>query len=280
MRFRIRHRTTYAYSAPVRLGPHVLRLRPRDDGTQRLDAFALAIDPAPLRRATATDAAGNVVTHAWFDGSTTALAIESVFAVETLRTDPADYVPDVAFAGLPAWYAASDAMLLAPYRIREAPDATVDAYAAAIAARSAPHPFAFLAALNAALFDEFHAHIREGGPSRAPAQTLAARAGACRDLTTLFIDAARGQGFAARFVSGYRRGDLARPDRHLHAWAEVFVPGGGWRGYDPVEGQPVADAHVALAAGPAQLDTMTVEGSFAGAGVHSTLDYAVEIAVD
>jgi transglutaminase-like putative cysteine protease len=280
MRFRIRHRTTYAYSAPVRLGPHVLRLRPRDDGAQRLDAFTLAIDPAPVRRATATDAAGNVVAHAWFGGSTTALAIDSEFAVETLRADPFDYVPDAAFAWLPVWYAATDVALLAPYRSRPAPDASVDAFAAAIAAASAPHPVAFLAALNAALHDDFHAHIRDGGPARAPAQTLAARSGACRDLTLLFLDAARAQGFAARFVSGYRRGDLARPDRHLHAWAEVFVPGGGWRGYDPVEGQPIADAHVALAAGPAQVDTMTVEGGFDGAGVHSKLDYAVEIAVD
>jgi transglutaminase-like putative cysteine protease len=48
--------------------------------------------------------------------------------------------------------------------------------------------------------------------------------------------AARSQGFAARFVSGYLYGAEEDDGNDLHAWAEVYVPGGGWRGFDPTAG--------------------------------------------
>ena len=58
----------------------------------------------------------------------------------------------------------------------------------------------------------------------------------------------RAVGLAARFVSGYQEGDLAQASHDLHAWAEVYVPGGGWRGFDPTLGLAVSDRHVAISA--------------------------------
>src|SRR5690606_27947417 len=72
--------------------------------------------------------------------------------------------------------------------------------------------------------------------------------GACRDLAMLFIDACRSQGLAARFVSGYAWQDAAQAEHDLHAWAEVYLPGGGWRGFDPSTGLATADHHIAVAA--------------------------------
>jgi hypothetical protein len=57
----------------------------------------------------------------------------------------------------------------------------------------------------------------------------------------------------------------------------VFIPGGGWRGWDPVEGLAVADTHVALAAAATQTDTMPVEGTFYGTGAASKLFYRLQI---
>ena len=64
----------------------------------------------------------------------------------------------------------------------------------------------------------------------------------------MFIDTCRAVGIAARFVSGYRRYGRDPAKRYMHAWPEVFLPGGGWRGYDPTQSTPVSDLHVAVAA--------------------------------
>jgi transglutaminase-like putative cysteine protease len=59
----------------------------------------------------------------------------------------------------------------------------------------------------------------------------------------------------------------------------VYLPGGGWRGFDPTHGTPVADAHVTIAAAAHPRDTMPVIGSFSAAGATSKLDFRVEIQV-
>jgi transglutaminase-like putative cysteine protease len=100
------------------------------------------------------------------------------------------------------------------------------------------------------------------------AHTLAIGRGACRDLTVLFMATCRCLGMAARFVSGYQaQADTPDGQRHLHAWPEVFLPGLGWRGFDPTHGIVVTDGHVALCAAPDQADTMPVEGGFSSSGV-------------
>ena len=51
-------------------------------------------------------------------------------------------------------------------------------------------------------------------------------------------------GLAARFVSGYvyepspadGTEGFNRAAGSMHAWAEVYLPGAGWRGFDPTNG--------------------------------------------
>ena len=107
------------------------------------------------------------------------------------------------------------------------------------------------------------------------------RLGACRDLAVLFVDCCRAEGIAARFVSGYQKGNLLSERRDLHAWPEVYLPGAGWRGFDPPppHGEAVSDVHVTMAAAAHSRDTMPVSGVFSGDGANSTLEYTVEIQV-
>jgi transglutaminase-like putative cysteine protease len=78
-----------------------------------------------------------------------------------------------------------------------------------------------------------------------PDATLDLKTGSCRDMAVLFISAVRKLGFAARFVSGYlfdppvgAGGDhcFNRAVGSMHAWAEVYLPGAGWKGFDPTNG--------------------------------------------
>jgi transglutaminase-like putative cysteine protease len=277
MRFRVQHETRYRYNAPVTLGPHVLRLRPRDDAAQRLVRYSLVIDPLPSMVSGSSDAEGNVVTHAWFGGTTDALTVTSSFEVEATRVNPFDYQTDANFAAVPVRYPIDVAPVLQPCMEARQVDA-VREFAAEVLAESGNGPLAFLDALNHTIHTRTLLAVRDDGRhAQSGAETLELGRGACRDVTVLFMEAARAMGFAARFVSGYRRGDLTRPDRHLHAWAEAYIPGGGWRGWDPVEGRAVADRHVALAASAHQIHTMPVIGAYFGAGVRSTLGYTIRI---
>ena len=269
MRFSVRHSTLYCYSAPVRLGVHVLRLHPRQTGVTILREN-LRIEPAPASRALASDRYGNRVTEVAFADATDRLLIESRFELETA---PAAPVVD----GLPVlpWRAGGD--IWADFGGEAGPK--VRGFAGELLARVGGDALVFLDALNRELFSRTERNIRDGGYAQDPEETLARANGACRDLAALFMACARSLGLPARFVSGYQA-QAETPDgkRHLHAWPEVFLPGAGWRGYDPMHGCDVSQGHVALCAGPDQRATMPVEGGFFGEGVSSTLTFELEIA--
>lgn len=279
MQFEIVHRTVYNYSRAVSLGSHVIRLRPRCDGTQDVLRYALRIEPAPSVITECLDAENNVISCASFDQPTDYLAIKSSFAVRTLRTNPFDFIPEPSFCQLPADYSEALRRVLTPHLVTfEAQDATdaLATFAAPLEAESANDPMAFLNLLNTAIHRNFGREIREEGAPQPPELTLSRRRGACRDLAILFIAVCRRYGLAARFVSGYQKGDTQRERRYLHAWPEVYVPGGGWRGYDPAHGLAVSDDHVPIAAAARAEDAAPVDGSFYG---EAESDMNVELSI-
>ena len=119
---------------------------------------------------------------------------------------------------------------------------TVAAWAAELAAAVEHNTTAFLMQLADRIHHDFQHVGRFEGEPMAPEETLAGRNGACRDTAMLFVAACRSQGLAARYVSGYSIHHPPEVSEHeLHAWAEVYLPGAGWRGYDPSLGLAVAD---------------------------------------
>ena len=107
--------------------------------------------------------------------------------------------------------------------------------------------------------------------------TLRLATGACRDLAVLFIDSCRAVGLPARFVSGYHCGQAPANRRYLHAWAEVFLPGAGWRGFDPLQGIAVADQHIAVAASAHPRAAAPISGSLNSAATAAHLEVDLRI---
>ena len=103
--------------------------------------------------------------------------------------------------------------------------------------------------------------------------------GSCRDLAVLFCAACRAVGLAARFVSGYERDASLQENGDLHAWADVYLEGGGWRGYDPSRALAVASTHVAVAAASDPLLASPVSGTFRGAAT-AKLEFSISMQVD
>jgi transglutaminase-like putative cysteine protease len=174
-------------------------------------------------------------------------------------------------------YLPEESRSLAPCLGGEIPG-EVRAWAATLAAEVEGSSTAFLMHLADRIHHSFHHIGRLDGAPMGAAETLASRTGACRDTAMLYVAACRSQGLAARFVSGYSMHHPEEVTEHeLHAWAEVYLPGGGWRPYDPSLGLAVADGHVTLAAAPDHTLAAPVSGSYRGTGVGSQMDYVVSV---
>jgi transglutaminase-like putative cysteine protease len=277
MRISITYSTTYTYAKLVSLAPHVIRLRPRCDGALGLIHFDIRIEPQPSTLSQCFDLEGNTVTHAWFNGQTDRLQVTSRSEVETLRTNASDYLLDPQAWRMPPRYPGGLERLLAPYTLRAESDDRVDKFAQEIANEAGGNTLYFLDGLNRRLYETCSSIIRETGKPQEPAVTLQQRRGSCRDLAVLFIDACRAVGIAARFVSGYRRYGRDPAKRYMHAWPEVFLPGGGWRGYDPTQTTQVADLHVAVAASHEPAGAAPIQGAYFGESVSSTMEAWVQI---
>ncbi|MCP9850701.1 transglutaminase family protein [Cyanobium sp. Morenito 9A2] len=278
MLFQIRHALRYVYDRPVFLEPMTVRLTPQQNGHQRLLQHHLRVmaEPAGLSRIVEPDGTDALVV--WFDRERAELEIEMESVVETLLENPFGWIETHGAAQkLPVAYPIEAADSLAP-TMGAATSGSVRVWAETLAEAADRSTTAFLVRLADEIHAGFHHVGRLDGDPMTAEQTLQTRSGACRDTATLFVEACRSQGLAARFVSGYSMHHPPEVSEHeLHAWAEVYLPGGGWRGYDPSLGLAVADGHVALAAAPDHRLAAPVTGTYRGTGVGSQMTYSVSV---
>jgi transglutaminase-like putative cysteine protease len=280
MNFDIQHSLHYEYDRPVFLEPFIIRLRPRCDATQTLIAYSLTCDPEPTVFHEGTDAYGNNITVATFDGKHEHLTIKAGTRISTLLEDPFNYIiTDRNALTLPMSYSQSEAAALVPFLQRKATIKAVEKLACHIKEKAGANTSNFLSELADYIHDNHTQLVREQGNPWSSEVTLRRGEGACRDFTILFIDACRAMGLAARFVSGYGYTPESDAPDHLHAWAEVYLPGAGWRGYDPTLGLATADHHIPLASGIDENGAAPTTGSFRGTKAHSEFNFSLKIDV-
>lgn len=80
-RYRILHRTYYNFNGGVQLGPHTLRLRPREGPDLRVGSSSLAIIPTAAMK-WHRDVEDNSIAIATFDSPASQLAIENEVVVQ------------------------------------------------------------------------------------------------------------------------------------------------------------------------------------------------------
>jgi len=119
-------------------------------------------------------------------------------------------------------------------------------------------------------------------PGATHAHTTAAEAlslgeGVCQDHAHALIAVARVAGLPARYVSGYLFAD-AQGVAHeaAHAWAEVYVAGLGWVGFDPANRCCPDDRYIRLGSGLDAQDAAPIRGIARGMGAES-LDVTVAV---
>ncbi len=277
MIYEISHQLQYQYSNPVFLETQILHLMARSDNFQKLKSFTLHIEPKPVLISDITDALGNPAHEVWFRGNTQNLLIKATSTVEITRQNPFNYILRESSLRVPVRY---PDLLLEPLRAYCSAEKNAESVAelANEASKRAGHKTVdFLSELCLMIHQRIHYIHREEGFPWSPEKTLSAGKGSCRDMAVLFIACCRSQGLAARFTSGYVEDNTSLVGSDLHAWAEVYMEGAGWRGYDPAIGLAVGEHYVALASSPDPRLVTPVIGTFRSNSAISNLHAQVGI---
>jgi transglutaminase-like putative cysteine protease len=262
MRIEIRHTTTYRYPAGTRYAIQSLRLTPPSCESQQIldwNIDAPGIESAAVFR----DGFGNLVHLAAVAESDDQTIIEAGGTVETLDTSgivrgTAERVPLRVF-------------------LRETPH-TMPNEAIRELARSLPgvDPLDRLHALMHAVREAVRYEVGATDAHTSAADALADGRGVCQDHAHLFSSAARVLSIPARYVNGYYlAGEEVVAEAH-HAWAEAWVGGLGWVGFDPANGVCPTEHYVRLAVGLDARSAAPIRGIRRG-GTGATLDVRVEV---
>jgi transglutaminase-like putative cysteine protease len=238
MRLAILHRTTIDFPAGTERVALRLRLYPPAFAGQAVTAWRVGVNGSEVPKLI-DDAFGNGIGLWHAPGPLDAVEVVAEGTVETedragvvreLRARP----PEGVFLRETALTATSEAARALAGQIGEtAPLPRLHALAKAVEAAVAP----------------------------GAAEGAAAPAGRASDLAHLLIAAARVLEVPARFVTGYLLGVGAAATAGPHAWAEAFVPGLGWVGFDAMNGLCPTDRYVRLACGFDARDTQPVVAS-------------------
>ncbi len=266
MKLHIHHRTCYRYGAKVSFGPHRLLCRPRESYRIQIESFALRISPSHTLR-WMRDIYENNVGLLEPNEPASELIIESECLLKVLEENPFDFVIAKDAAEYPFAYDHEVAPELAPLalplyrRDLERIKAWLHPYW---------HPgrrvgtLDLLQELNKGIYRDIRYQRRERRGVQTPAETLERSSGSCRDFATLFIEACRFMGLAARFVSGYMYSSEITGRMSMHGWAEVYLPGAGWIGFDPSWGILAASQYIPVAVTRHPEEAPPVSGNYFG----------------
>lgn len=286
MNYRIIHRTTYKYAAPVTVSHHVTRLDPRDTVSQVREKFELEISPVPTLRRTRVDYFGNELCF---------FAIQEVHQhLEIVTTSQvAVRSPDkVVLEDSPAWEDVAGLFLdpvspevVEPYQfVFDSPQVRASFEFADYARESFGKDVPLLVGareLTRRIFKDFKYDPRATTVATPLEEVWKKRRGVCQDFAHLGIACLRSIGLPARYVSGYLRTRPPEGKPRLvgvdasHAWFSIFCPVVGWVDFDPTNNILPQGEHITVAFGRDFGDVSPVAGILTGGGQHE-----VRVSVD
>ncbi|MGF1530782.1 MAG: transglutaminase domain-containing protein [Puniceicoccaceae bacterium] len=252
--YQIEHRTRYGYGGEVNFGSHRLYLYPQAEPNQVVRRFELRTVPESRQR-WVRDFDGNFLVICNFGlQEARQLLFEVEMVVERPEVNPFDFLLDTEAVRMPVKYADEQFRWLEPYCRSSCEDEEpVNLFLAetGLGNGNGEETVDFLLKINRAIFERFEYQRRDDEGIQSVAETVAGRVGSCRDFAVCLMAVARHLGLAARFVSGYvyvEAGESELGNRALgamHAWVELYLPGAGWKGFDPTNGILVNHSFIA-----------------------------------
>ena len=279
-RIKITHVTEYLFPSVVTLLPHRLLLRPRENHNVRIESSVLDISPAHTLQ-WKCDVLDNSVALVSFGEPSNRLRVGSSVVIQHYEENPFDFLVDDYAVFHPFGYAEADRAELAAFlqSVYASDRDALQRWLDGLGLLQPLETFALLDRMNREIAGHFVYQMREEPGVQPPSVTLAGNSGSCRDFAALFIEACRFLGLASRFVSGYLFAPATEAgNASTHAWAEVYIPGAGWKGFDPTIGEVTGNKHIAVAVARHPEAVPPVAGSFVGpAGQQPVLNVAVQV---
>ncbi|MBP7000678.1 transglutaminase family protein [Amaricoccus sp.] len=268
MRLSVRHRTVYAFDAPMRWIVQSHRLTPSACASQRTLAWTVAADGGEIGAAF-VDGAGDAVSTLTIVGPVERVEVLVEGEVET--ADTSGILRDHREIISPRAYLVATAATHPNRALAELADA-------AVKGASDADELARAHRLAAAVADAI-----AYAPGATDAHTTAAEAleqgkGVCQDHAHALIALAHRCGLPARYVSGYLyAGEEDAAAEASHAWAEIFVSRLGWIGFDAANRCCPDERYIRLGSGRDAREAAPIRGVSRGGGTE-VLDVDVSVA--
>ncbi|MEE2525539.1 transglutaminase family protein [Hyphobacterium sp. HN65] len=259
MRLKITHTTRYEYRQDVPYGLQQLRLIPVSGPAQTVVNWSLDLGLAE-QQAAFRDHIGNEVRLVSIGEGTRVVEIISHGEVDTHDTAG---VIGAHNGAAPLWYFERQTDLTRPG----------PAVGKLLKAWRPPgdDPVAKLHSLITHIGDSI-AYETDTSHSETTAESAAlAGTGVCQDHTHILIGMARAMGLPARYVSGYLMMDDRTHQDASHAWAEVYVEGLGWVGFDVSNRISPDERYVRIASGLDYREAAPISGFVFGGGKESMI---------
>ena len=270
MLIEIKHVNTYRYTQAVEFTPHWLMLRPAESHGLQIQSERIIISPAHDLR-WKHDVFFNSVGLVHFSAKADTLVINSEYVVKQHTLNPFDFILEIYTNELPFDYRGDEAEDLKPYLVVQYPQDTASIrnwLSPYLNAKGGGPTLQVLLSINEAIATKYHYARRDEPGIQTPAQTIELGTGTCRDFALLMMEIARHLGLAARYVSGYLCGHgdetLEIASDATHAWCEIYLPGAGWKGFDPTNGTLAASYHVRVAATRNPAQATPIRGNYIG----------------
>lgn len=265
MQLAIRHTTRYRFAEPIAHGVQRLRLTPKETQGQKILDWTMDFTGA-REEFSYDDQNFNHVTFVSAEEGAEEVVVTCRGAVQT--EDKAGVIGRHA-GHLPLWAFLGKTELTRPGpRIRQL-IASVE--------RSPEGMVPTLHNLSAAIRDRVAYETGLTHVDTTAEEAIAAGHGVCQDHAHIFIAAARALEIPARYVSGYLMMDDRIEQEATHAWAETWVHGLGWLGFDISNGISPDPRYVRVATGRDYRDAAPVAGISFGAVTEAL---SVELAVE
>ena len=257
MRLLVNHRTEFHYDTPIVGNTMKLRIRPRSWPGQFVEDFELYLTKSTQSKIM-NDHNGNYFEIAIFDAGLTKIVIDVSCTVST--TDRTRYIKEHREPS-PLWLYRQQTPLTRPGR-------AVRSIASRIRMDHHDSP-ACMALLSRTILSEMPYRSGQTTANTTAEQAAAQGLGVCQDHTHVFISIARLMGLPARYVSGYLH-VAGNVDQVMgHAWAEVFLSGLGWTGFDVSNGISPDRDYVKVAVGRDYSEAAPLSGIRTGPGRES-----------